>query len=47
MTLLCRPRGRGNWRIVTLTISVVGFWRKGDLLQIDGLPMLRIVEVRP
>lgn len=50
MTLLCRPRGRGNWRIVTLTVSMAGGLfaaQKGSLISIAGFPLLRIVEVRP
>lgn len=50
MTLLCRPRGRGNWKIIEVTISVAASLfagRRGTLIQIDGMPLLRVVEVRP
>lgn len=47
MTLVCRPRGRGNWHTVTITID-----RPADLFEarkgktiIFGSWVLRIVKV--
>lgn len=47
--LLCRPPGRGNWRLVTITIDFEPnplFVRRGALVTI-GDRVLRIVGVRP
>lgn len=50
MTLLLRPRGRGAWSIVTMTL--VGrradplLVQRGHLIAIAGV-MFRVVEVRP
>ena len=49
MTLLCRPPGRGNWRLVAISIDFEPnplFVRRGQLVTI-GDRVLRIVEVRP
>lgn len=49
MTLLCRPRGRGNWRIQTVELPGWPdplFVRPGQIVTI-GSRTLRIVEVRP
>lgn len=49
MTLLCRPRGRGNWRVVRIAVDFVPdplFVRAGQLVTI-GSRVLRIVSVQP
>lgn len=49
MILLCRPPGRGNWRLVTVTIDFEPnplFVRRGARVDIAGR-ILRIVEIRP
>lgn len=49
MVLLCRPRGRGNWRIQPVDLPGWPdplFLRAGMLVTI-GARILRIVEVRP
>lgn len=54
MTLLCRPKGRGNWRVIEIGIvgdaDLFGL-RKGDVVSFStafrGHHVLRIVEVRP
>ncbi|WP_422096879.1 hypothetical protein [Variovorax sp.] len=49
MTLLCCPRGRGNWRIQAVDLPGwpdLLFLRARMLLTI-GSRVLRIVEVRP
>lgn len=49
MTLLCRPPGRGNWRLVTVIVD----WEPNPLFVRPGQPVtigqrvLRIVEVKP
>lgn len=50
MTLLLRPVGRGNWRVITMIVSGAGdlfTLRPGHRIQVQGFPRpLRIVEVR-
>jgi hypothetical protein len=49
VTLLCRPRGRGNWRLVHIGVDFVPdplFVRAGQLVTI-GDRVLRIVSVQP
>ncbi len=50
MTLLCKPKGRGNWRTVTLAIDgalmLPMLVRAGQTIVLGGL-VLRICEVRP
>jgi hypothetical protein len=49
VTLLCRPRGRGNWRLVSVSVDFEPnplFVRPGQTVTI-GSRVLRIVEVRP
>jgi hypothetical protein len=49
VTLLCRPRGRGNWRLVSIAIDFEPnplFVRPGLLVHI-GDRILRIVRVKP
>ncbi|MGJ7500083.1 hypothetical protein ACSFBF_06960 [Variovorax sp. ZT5P49] len=48
MTLLCRPKGRGNWRVITIGLDVAAdlFTVKcGDVLHL-GTMVLRVVEIR-
>jgi hypothetical protein len=50
VTLLLRPVGRGNWRVITMVVTGAGdlfTLRPGHRLQVQGFPLLRIVEVRP
>lgn len=51
MTLLCRPPGRGNWRIVVVTVMGIGdlyrFRRNQRFVVGDPALVLRIVEVLP
>lgn len=49
MTLLCRPRGRGNWKVVEIIVSWPAdlfLLNKGALVTL-GTTILRVVEVRP
>lgn len=49
MTLLCRPRGRGNWTIITVHVSLAPDMfraRPGEIIKLCGLE-LRIVSVTP
>lgn len=54
MTLLCRPRGRGNWKIVEIGLhgspDYFGL-RRGDVVtfsrEFHGHTTFRIIEVRP
>lgn len=49
MTLLCRRRGRGNWKLVSVVIDFEPnplFLRAGMLVTI-GDRILRIVRVQP
>lgn len=48
MTLLCRPKGRGNWRLITIGLDVAADLftvRRGDVLHLGAL-VLRVVEIR-
>lgn len=48
MTLLCRPRGRGNWRVITVGLDVPADLftvKRGDLFTLGQL-VLRVVEIR-
>lgn len=51
MTLLLRPVGRGNWRVITMTVTGAGdlfTLRPGHRITVQGFPrLLRIVEVQP
>lgn len=50
MTLILRPRGRGNWSTLSVTIegarAVPLLFRRGDPFTLAGRTF-RIVEVRP
>lgn len=55
MTLVCRPKGRGNWRVVTFTIDAPADLfpalrnqpvTVGMVIRFAGLA-LRVCEVRP
>lgn len=48
MTLLCRPRGRGNWRVITIGLDIAADLftiRRGDVLHLGAL-VVRVVEIR-
>jgi hypothetical protein len=48
MTLLCRPKGRGNWRLITVGIDVAPDLftvKRGDVFHLGTL-VLRVVEIR-
>jgi hypothetical protein len=48
LTLLCRPKGRGNWRVITIGLDLAADLftvRRGDLLTL-GHMVLRVVEIR-
>lgn len=56
MILLCRPPGRGNWRVITIAIEGIPYdllrLRAGQRLELPGLGggtslVLRIVSVSP
>lgn len=56
MVLLCRPPGRGNWRVIKITIEGIAYdlfrLRVGQRLELPGLGggtslRLRIVSVSP
>ena len=51
MTLLLRPVGRGNWRVITMIVTGAGdlfTLRPGHRITVQGFPrLLRIVEVQP
>lgn len=47
MTLLCRPRGRGNWKLRVLTVVGSSGLRRGALIQLSNGQTLRIVEIKP
>jgi len=50
LTLLCRPKGRGNWTVIPMVLpnTHADFFafRRGMTVTI-GSRVLRIVEVRP
>jgi hypothetical protein len=55
VTLICRPKGRGNWRVVTFTIDAPADLfpalrdqpaTVGMVIQFAGLA-LRVVEIKP
>lgn len=56
MTLICKPRGRGNWHAIVLEISMrqpdlfprlrIQALRAGESITVGQL-VLRICEVRP
>ena len=46
--LLCRPKGRGNWRVITLGLDIAADLftvKRGDVLHLGQL-VLRVVEIR-
>ena len=48
MTLICRPRGRGNWRTVEIAINRAADLftvKRGDVFHLGTL-VLRVVEIR-
>lgn len=48
MTLLCRPRGRGNWRVIEIAINRAADLftvKRGDVFHLGTL-VLRVVEIR-
>lgn len=48
MTLLCRPKGRGNWRVIEIGLDIAADLftvRRGDVLHLGTL-VLRVVEIR-
>lgn len=55
MILLCRPKGRGNWRVITIQIDGISAdlfnWKPNQVFELPmalHIPLvLRIVEVRP
>jgi hypothetical protein len=49
MTILCRPKGRGNWRVWSITVDVPAdlfTFRAGDYFPF-GSRQFHILEVRP
>jgi hypothetical protein len=49
MTLICKPKGRGNWHVVTINLTLpVDLFRVqvGQIIPLGDL-MLRICEVYP
>ena len=49
MTILLRPVGRGNWRVITMVVTGAGdlfTLRPGHRITVQGFPQLRIVEVQ-
>jgi len=48
VTLLCRPKGRGNWRVITIGLDVAADLftvKRGDVRHLGAL-VLRVVEIR-
>lgn len=49
MTLLCRPKGRGNWTVIPMVLPTTHAdffaFRKGMTVTI-GARVLRVVEIR-
>ncbi|MDZ7892348.1 MAG: hypothetical protein U5L73_11400 [Rhodoferax sp.] len=49
MTLICKPKGRGNWHVVTIKLTLpVDMFRAqvGQIIPLGDL-LLRICEVQP
>jgi len=48
VTLLCRPKGRGNWRVITIGLDLAADLftvKRGDVFHLGTL-VLRVVEIR-
>jgi len=48
VTLMCRPKGRGNWRVIEIAINRAADLftvRPGDVFHLGTL-VLRVVEIR-
>lgn len=49
MTLICRPKGRGNWNVVVIELTLppdLFRVKVGQVIPLGDL-QLRVVEVRP
>lgn len=49
MTLICRPKGRGNWAVVIIKLTLppdLFRVKRGQIIPLGDL-QLRVVEVQP